>query len=54
MENCSRFLVTITFIFYEKTKTTDTAGHVTSFPWSILSQTITLDQSAREDLAQLL
>ena len=33
----------------KKNKTADTAWHVTSFPWSILSYTIALDQSARED-----
>ena len=38
-------------IIFKKTKnkTSGTAWHVTSFPCSILSQTIALDQSARED-----
>ena len=33
----------------KKNKTTGSAWHVTSFPWSILSYTIALDQSARQD-----
>ena len=37
------------FLWKTKTKTTGTAWHVTSFPWSILSQTMALDHSARED-----
>ena len=41
---------TITFIFFIYEKTTGTAWHVTLFPWSILSYTIALDQSAPEDL----
>ena len=37
------------FSWKTKTKTTRTAWHVTSFPWTILSQTMALDHSARED-----
>ena len=40
---------TITFIFLRKNKTTGTAWHVASFLWCIISWTIAIDQSARED-----
>ena len=42
----------ITFIFFwrkTKNKTSGTAWPFTSFPWSKLSETIALDQSARDD-----
>ena len=44
------FVVAVFFFLREtKNKTTSTAWHVTSFPWFLLSETIAMDQSARED-----
>ena len=54
MENYGRFVFynNIYFLYLRKNKdkTTGTAWHVTSFPWSLLLYTIALDQSAPEDL----
>ena len=46
MENCGRLFFTITFMFSFLPSFSE---NVTSFLWSIVSQTIALDQSARED-----